>query len=203
MLPLPLAADQAFFHPCCGKRICNGCEDAITEKEGADTLCAFCRTPYARSNEEQVERLKKLMKKGNADAFYNFAGCYAQGGLGMPQDWLKANELYLKAGELGCAEAYFNLGRVYENGEGVEIDKKKAMHFFELAAMNGNIKARYSLGFFEGQAGNYQRAYKHFILAAKFGHEGSLEMVTIGFRKGRVTKDDYESTLRAYHESQT
>ena len=34
----------------------------------------------------------------------------------VPQDWSKANELYLKAGELGCADAYFNLGNSYQWG---------------------------------------------------------------------------------------
>ena len=121
----------------------------------------------------------------------------------MPQDWPKSNELLLKAGELGCTEAYNKLGSSYYNGDGVEIDKKKAMHYYELAAMNGNVKARHKLGCMEGEAGNYQRACKHFILAAKAGHEGSLEMVTKGFRSGYITKDEYESTLRAYHESQT
>ena len=48
----------------------------------------------------------------------------------------KANELLLKAGELGCAEAYRNLGMSYNNGLGVEVDKKKAKHYYELAAMN-------------------------------------------------------------------
>ena len=42
------------------------------------------------------------------------AGYYAQGSNGMPQDWAKANELWLKAGELGYAEGYYNLGVNYE-----------------------------------------------------------------------------------------
>ena len=75
------------------------------------------------------------------------------------------------------------------------------MHYFEFAAMNGNVKARYSLGLFEGQAGNYQRAYKHLLISAKVGHERSLELVTKGFRSGHITKDEYANTLRAYQKS--
>ena len=96
-------------------------------------LCPFCKTPRANSKEEEVERTKKLMKTGNAQAFYMLALHYAQGINGLPQDWAKANELYLKAGELGCAKAYFNLGNSYYNGRGVEVDKKKAKHYYELA----------------------------------------------------------------------
>ena len=199
MLPLPLAADQILFEACCGKDICNGCVYAMVESKGAK-LCAFCRTPYAKSDEEEVERLKKLTEKGNADAYYVLGGCYALGN-GLPQNRAKANELYLKAGELGCAAAYFNLGNAYDNGRGVEIDKQKAKYFYELAAMNGSVKARHNLGCIEEQAGNFLRAYKHLILAARAGFKQSLDAVKEGYKDGIVTKDEYANTLRAYQKS--
>ena len=115
---------------------------------------------------------------------------------------LKANELYLKAGELGSAGAYFNLGIHYDNGEGVEIDMKKAKHFFELAAVNGHVKARHNLGCMEGQAGNHQRAMKHFAISACVGCKESLDSVKGGFMHGLVTKDEYANTLREYQKSQ-
>ena len=118
--------------------------------------------------------------------------------MGMPQDIEKSNELYLKAGELGCTEAYYNLGNSYMMGRGVEMDKREAKHFFELAAKNGDVDARHDLGCVEGNAGNYHRAYKHFILAANAGFKGSLDNVKEGFMKGIVTKDEYANTLRAY-----
>ena len=116
----------------------------------------------------------------------------------MPQDWAKANELYLKAGELGSAEAYFNLGNNYDNGRGVEVDNKNAKHYHELAAMKGDVIARYNLGVIEGQAGNHQRAIKHFMLAARSGEKESLDSVKQGFMAGLVTKHEYGNTLRAY-----
>jgi TPR repeat protein len=58
------------------------------------------------------------MEKGNADAFRNLAGYYAGGDHGIPQDMAKANELFLKAGELGSAKAYCNLGYSYIHGRG-------------------------------------------------------------------------------------
>ena len=69
--------------------------------------------------------------------------------------------------------------------------------------MKGDVMARYNLGALEGQTGNHHRATKHFIIAAKAGHTESLDVVKKGFTKGFVTKDEYASTLRAYHESQT
>jgi hypothetical protein len=86
------------------------------------------------------------------------------------------------------------------------IDKiflKKAKHYYEIAAMKGDVMARYNLGALEGQTGNHHRATKHFIIAAKAGHTESLDVVKKGFTKGLVTKDEYASVLRAYHERQT
>ena len=120
----------------------------------------------------------------------------------MPQHWSKANELLLRAGELGCHKAYYNLGHSYYHGRGMEVDKKKAKYFYELAAMNGDIYARQHLGCIEGKAGNHHRAKKHFILAARSGDKDSLDNVKTGFMHGIVTKDEYENALRAYQSRQ-
>jgi len=202
MLTLPINANQSVFKSCCGKIICNGCICAMKMSEGKD-LCAFCRMPPPSSVEEIIKRMKKLMDKGNAEAIYNLAGYYEQGSNGLAQDYQKARELTLKAGELGCAGAYFNLGNSYNNGMGVELDKKKAIYYWELAAIKGHVKARHNLGVLEGQAGNHQRAFRHTILSARAGHKGSLDAVKKGFVYGKVfTKVEYADTLRAYHERQ-
>ena len=82
----------------------------------------------------------------------------------------------------------------------MEIDKQKAQHYWELAAMNGDVDARYNLGCVEGNAGNHTRSLKHFILAAKAGFKMSLDEVKEGFMKGFITKDEYANTLRAYQQ---
>lgn len=185
--------------------ICNGCTYAMVKeamrkgkKKNEWGKCAFCRTLIPSSEEEAVEQTKKQMENGNANAFYNFATYHDDGSHGLPQDRAKANELYLKAGELGCAMAYFNLGNSFADGMGVEIDNKKSKHYHELAAMKGDVIARYNLGVIEGQAGNHQRAIKHFMLAARSGEKESLDSVKQFFMAGLVTKHEYGNTLRAY-----
>jgi len=170
-------------------------------EEGGD-LCAFCRTPRASSGEEIIKRFKELMDKSNGDSFNALGSLYRRGYCGLAQDYRKANELYLKAGELGCANAYYNLGINYENGDGVEIDTNKTQHYWELAAMKGDVLARYNLGHMEHRAGNHQRAMKHFILAANAGFKLSLDIVMAWYKQGFVTKEEYASTLRLYHERQ-
>ena len=108
----------------------------------------------------------------------------------------------LKAGELGCALAYYNLGNNYSNGNGVTIDKKKAKHYLELAAMNGNVMARYNLACAESRADNNHLAFKLFMLAARAGDKLSLDTVKQGYMGGIVTKDEYSNTLREYQKSQ-
>ena len=85
------------------------------------------------------EQKLKLMDKGNAVAFYHLAGCYAVGSYSLPQDWNKASELWNEAGELGFVDPYYNLGSNYSLGRGVEVDMKKAKHYWELAAIGGSI----------------------------------------------------------------
>ena len=201
LLPLPLDADESTIHSCCGKRICIGCEYAMEISEGKD-LCAFCRTPPASSGEEEIERTKNLMDKGNAEAFNYFSGYYVQGINGMPQDYQKARELWLKAGELGYAGAYFNLGQSFMEGLGVEVDVKKAEHYYELATIGGSVIARHNLGGLEVDAGNFDRAFKHFMIAARAGYKESLDAAKTGYTNGMITKDEYANTLRAYHERQ-
>ena len=54
----------------------------------------------------------------------------------------------------------------------------------------------------EGNAGNLQRAFRHFKLAAKAGYKPSLETVKEGYMRGNVTKDEYANTLKEYQKSQ-
>ena len=138
MLLLPIAPEESSFKSCCGKTICNGCiygmimeEAKRGEKKEEWGMCAFCRTLRPSSDEEEVERIQRLMDNGNATAFYNFAAYHDDGSNGMPQDMAKANELYLKAGELGCASGYYNLGCSYQyGGNGVEEDKEMAKYYW-------------------------------------------------------------------------
>lgn len=199
-LPMPIKADDTTFESCCGKRICNGCIYAMEMSEGKD-LCAFCRTPLTSSHQEHIKRAKKLMDNGNAEAFHLLAGAYANGTMGITQNWAKAHELHLKAGELGSANGYFHLGFYYNSGRGVEVNKKKSAYYYGLAAMMGSVNARNNLAYAEVEADNPQQALKHWVIAARAGHEGSLEWVKQGFMHGDVTKDVYEDTLYAYQKS--
>ena len=209
MTAMPFEDNACCFKPCCGKMICTGCIYAMTVNEMGkgkrkyeDNICPFCRTPPCKSDKEEIRLLKKLLDTGNGGAYKQLADYYHRGVSGLSQDYRKSNELYLKGGELGCANSYFNLGTSYFSGHGVEVDKKMAIHYYELAAMGGDMQARHNLGCIEGRARNNDRAKKHWILAARAGMKESLDAIKEGFIRGFLTKDEYASTLRAYYDRQ-
>jgi TPR repeat protein len=85
-------------------------------------------------------------------------------------------------------------------------DSVKSMYYFGLGAMKGDVNARLKLGLLEEDAGNDQRAIKHFLIGAKSGHQKCLDMVRESFMIGRltgeaiVTKDEYEDDLRSFQQ---
>ncbi len=94
--------------------------------------------------------------------------------------------------------ADFQLSCLYYKGEGVEKDKKREIYHAEEAAIGGHPAARYNLGCYEGNSGRMDRAAKHYIIAAKLGHDDALEIVKKGFMVGFVSKEDYAATLRGH-----
>ena len=199
MLPLSYDPCNSAFESCCGKVICTGCVFSMAERcHKSGLICPFCRVLSVNTDEEENQRMQKLVDAGNARAIVEMGSYYTLGMYNFPLDHKKALELFQKAAELDYAEGYYNLGVAHAEGNGVKVDKKKAIHFYELPAMNGSVTARYNLGILEGRAGNVQRAYRHFIIAANAGHVDALGATKRGFKDEFITKDEYATTLRAY-----
>ena len=200
MLTLPLENGKISYQACCGKTLCAGCIYAAYRADSRE-LCPFCRTPEATSDELIIERIKKRAEGDDANAIYSLGCFYSDGDMGLQQDHNKAMELWLRAGELGCAASHHSIANAYANGGGVERDMKKAKYYWELAAMGGQIEARYNLGYIEAQVGNMTRAMKHFMISAGAGDDDSLKKIREGFMNGHATKDDFEKALRAHKDA--
>ncbi|KAL7533270.1 hypothetical protein ACHAXR_005135 [Thalassiosira sp. AJA248-18] len=200
-LRLPLCESDKQYKSCCGKMICTGCGYAdVIARRSAEGICPFCRTPAPTSEEGAVQRLRTRIEAGDAIAMHNL-GCQYRRGRVVPQDSNKALELWRRAAKLVCDESHTNLAESYALGEIVEKDVKKAKYHWELAAMGGNVVARYNLGVFEAEAGNMNRALKHFMISSGCGCDDSLKEIQKGFSDGHATKDDFEKALRAHKES--
>jgi len=197
-LQMPSLKTGYKYNACCGKRACSGCIYANATKLNDDDLCPFCRTPAPTTQKGMMERLIKRTKVDDAIALFGLGCIYSEGQFGLPQDHAKALELWQWAGELGCSVAYSNIGDEYLRGEGVQRDMKKARHYWELAAMGGHVGSRFNLGINERNKGNFDRALKHFMIAAEGGYADSLKNIKQMLMKGHATKDDYTKALQSY-----
>ena len=145
---------------------------------------------------------KKRMKSNDSEAFYELGIRYRDGRAGLPQDYIKAFELWKRGTELGSGNAHYAIAVIYWQGDyGVKKDKERAAYHMKLAAIGGLEMARHNLGTIEMSNGDMNRAMKHHIIAAKSGLEKSLKMVGKGYKAGLVSKDEYTSTLRTYQVS--
>ena len=167
-LRLPSMGSGRKYMTCCGKMICSGCCRAdVYDNQGKIIVgkkCHFCRTPPPTSHEEILERLEKRMEVGDAFAFYMMGCAYSHGRYGLTRDSAKAMALWRKAAKFG----YNDIGHAYHYGDGVERDAKIASHYYEIAAMEGDSYARGNLGYSEENAGNYDKALKHYMIAVWF-----------------------------------
>ena len=190
------------YMSCCGKVICSGCVYApVYDDQGNIVVgkkCPFCRTPFHDSDEESLEKEKKRVEAGDAHAIYNLGCDYQYGAHGMPRDYAKALEFFHRAAELGHAAAYLGIGNAYNNGNGVEVDKKKGEYYTELAAIGGCVGARHNLGINEEEAGNTERALKHHMIAVRAGDNDSLKEIQELYSEGDATKEDYMKALQSY-----
>jgi TPR repeat protein len=73
-------------------------------------------------------------------------GLRADGGIGVPQDYLAAAKYYQKAAEKGHVPAQYNLGFLYEKGMGVKRDFAQAAFWYRKAADQGDPEAQNNLG---------------------------------------------------------
>jgi len=199
MLRLPTLLSGSKYNSCCGKMVCTGCDYAVAIRDVVEQKCPFCRTP-APESKDVIQRAEKRVALGDAQAIYSLGCYYDNGSFGLSQSRAKALELWNRAAKMGCSKAFFSIGVAFDDG--TIICNEKAIHCYELAAMGGDSQARYNLGGFELAKGNFDRALKHFILAARGGDGGgdddSLIRIQEMFKEGVATKEDYTQALRAY-----
>ena len=67
--------------------------------------------------------------------------------------------------------------------------------------MKGDVGARHNLGIDEYEAGNTNRAMKHWMISAGAGLDESVKAIRECFLGGHTTKDDFEKALRSHKEA--
>ena len=67
--------------------------------------------------------------------------------------------------------------------------------------MEGHVESRDYLGFVESKNKNYDLAVQHWMIAAKMGHEKSLNNIKSMFKEGHATKAQYAEALLGYRDA--
>ncbi|KAI8885312.1 HCP-like protein, partial [Backusella circina FSU 941] len=78
-------------------------------------------------------------KSSHREAMYRLGLLYEKG-LGIFQDYQKANQLYYQASQLENGDALCQLANAYHHGKGVKVDPIKSIEYYTLAAEFGNPK---------------------------------------------------------------
>ena len=90
-------------------------------------------------------------------------------------DYQTAFKLWLPLAEQGDASAQFNLGMMYDNGQGVKQDDVEAVKWYRQAAEQGYAKAQYNLGvkYYQGEGVRQDKgqAKEWFGKACDNGHQ--------------------------------
>ena len=195
-LPMPLKSEKSMFKTCCSETICQGCLYAhymsnINDRAKA-LRCPFCRVPT--NDDENDKRMMKRIKAGDPAPLAELGVERYHGG-----DYDTAFEYLTKAAELGNLMAHHQLGMMYWKGSGdVEKDEEMAVYHWEKAAIGGHPTSRHNLSVYEKKNGNVERAVKHFIIAAKLGHEESMKALWRHYSDGNITKENLDATLRTH-----
>jgi TPR repeat protein len=105
----------------------------------------------ARAQQSEVQRCLSLPQDAEASLVEYCQGIRAASGIGMPQNRAAAFQHYLKAAEMGYAQAQATVGAAYRRGWQVRPDLRLAAQWYEKAAAQGSAPAELDLGLMYAQ----------------------------------------------------
>ncbi|WP_408591282.1 hypothetical protein [Novosphingobium sp.] len=118
------------------------------------------------------------------------------------KDYVQARNWYLQAAAMGYAAAMYNLGVLYENGQGVPQDYVQARRWYAQAAAKGDAVAMYNLGvlYGNGKGGpeDYAQARRWYALAAAKGDASAMFNLGVLYENGQGVPQDYVQARRWY-----
>ena len=116
-------------------------------------------------------------------------------------DKMRAVDLFQRAAAKGNLDAQYNLGVMYEKGQGVRKDYKKAMKWLLLAANQKVAEAQYDIAsmYFEGKGVKQDTkvAIEWFRLAAQQGHiQARKYLEQLGEKVPEIQNGKYQKKKR-------
>ena len=129
--------------------------------------------------------LRRHVENDVPEAIVHLAECYRDGKMGLVKSAKKAAKIYKRAVELGSVDAMVALGLLYERGDGVKLDKKKAEQLLRLAADRGDAQAQLHLADLIFQNNDVDpEAFQYLKLSAEQGLTGAEGMLGLYYVRG-------------------
>jgi len=219
LVPLSRMATNSVYEPCCGNLICVGCAEenmALIKKQNEKNpgkkvafTCPFCRELPPSSDDEHVRQIEARALKNDHIALIDLGVSFSKGEFGLPKDDLKALDCWIRAAELGSAQACGCIATCYEKGNGIAANKESPQFFNRLGALRGSIISRHNIGNSECNTGNHEVGIRHWKIAAEGGSQPSIDMLkkiynANGKHPGKelISKKCLDSLYRVCHDAQ-
>ena len=145
--------------------------------------CPLCKKPTVYTNsKESHERIMKHVLDGKAWAQYSHACTLID--TDSPEELASNGQEALRlatlCAERGYSSAFFLLGCMYEEGNGIPISEPQALHWYKKSAKAGNAKGENTLAFHYEQQGKHDMSFRWYRKAAKQGFP--ISQLHLGFR---------------------
>ena len=146
------------------------------------------------------EWYEKAANAGHADAMYKIAVIYQE----FKNSQLAA-EWYGKAAELGHVESMFEIGRMFYEGEGLNINHDMAFKWFQKSAELGNPKAMCNLGSMYIEKNDFEKAVELFEKAIENGddeiNDKPIDNLAQMYLFGMGVEKNYEKARELFEEA--
>ncbi len=137
------------------------------------------------------EELAEMYRKG--DEYY------------IAEQYAKAVECFRIAAEQGYAGAQYNLGFMYDCGQGVTQDYAEAVRWYRKAADQGYADAQYELGFMyecgQGVSQDYAESVRWYRKAADQGIARAQYNLGLMYGRGQGVTQDYAEAVRWFRKA--
>lgn len=152
-------------------------------------------------NPEECQRwMHMAAEQGEVQAMCWLGHKFSVGEDGAPLDLVEAAKWYRLAAEQGDQFAMFNLGCIYEEGQGINPDFSEAMKWYGLSADQGNTLAQFRLGVMYAEAKGVpqddERAVELYALAANQGHAEAQNNLGAMYNAGHGIRQDSRKAAR-------
>lgn len=119
------------------------------------------------------------------------------------EQYERAYELLKPEAEEGDAEAQYYVALMYDQGEGVEVDREKATALFTSAAESGHTIAQIATAYSYlkgiGVDRDYEKAADWYRKAAENGDSAAQRSLGLRYKHGEGVKQDYEEAAKWFH----